>query len=155
MNKYKSDKSILTILSVISIIMLFCIIYLINNYLYYISARINISEHILKIAALILIIAYVTFAFVILPLWHRSLKYFISDKEIVIHSGVVIENSIHVKMSSIQYTTAVKCPFSNKINFNILLLSLCNKRLALMFLSLHDMEEINKIIQSQLNVGGE
>ena len=144
--KYYSDKTSLKILSVINTLIMICIITVIKYLLYYISENFSAFETAAEIVAAILIIAYAFFSFVILPLWHRSLCYTILADEMILRSGVIFKNSIHVKISAIQYTTVVKCPVSSKINFNFLLMHVYGGRLVLMFLSLQNLAEINKII---------
>ena len=147
MKKYKTDKYVYIFLFVISILVFICIIYKIIYYLYLILERFKVTEYIREVIAVILVTAYAAFAFVILPLWLHSLCFTVSSKEIMICSGVVVKRKIYIPLRNIQYTTMLGTPILGKINFNFLLIETYSGRIIMPFLSLHDMEEINKIIQ--------
>lgn len=150
MIKYKSDKNILKFLIVISILLLICIIIAIIYYLYFKIACYKDCKWIIRIVAFSLITTYAALAFVMLPMWYRSLCYFVSSEKIIIESGIFVKKRIYVRTDQIQYVTVIKCARLFKNNINILLINVYGKRIIIPFLSLHDMEEINKIIHSQL-----
>ncbi|MBP1548624.1 MAG: PH domain-containing protein [Oscillospiraceae bacterium] len=150
MIKYKSDKNALTLLIVINILIEICIISLTIYKLYIKKTYSNDYELLMHIAAYALIITYAIFAFVMLPLWFCSLRYFVSSEKIIIQSGVLVKKRIYVRTEAIQYIVVVKCPVVFKVNINIILINVFGNRINLPFLSLHDVEEISKIIQFKL-----
>lgn len=163
MKKYYADKTSLKFLQVIIMLMIICIIIGLKYLLYYferrysdyyLSTRFTVSEVIIWILIAALITGYVVFLFIILPMWYRSVSYAIGPDEIIISSGVIFRNTTYVKIASVQYTATVKCPLSAYTSFNFLLINAYGGRLALMFLSLSSLEEIDKKIQLYLRDRG-
>ncbi len=147
MKKYKADKYVYIFLFVISILVFICIISNIIYYLYLMLEHFKVTEYIREVIVFVLVTAYAAFVFVILPLWLHSLCFTVSSKEIMICSGVVVKRKIYIPLRNIQYTTMLGSTILSKINFNFLLIETYSGRIIMPFLSLHDMEEINKIIQ--------
>jgi len=154
LKQYYSDKRTLNILNVINILLFICIIIGLIYKMYSIKELFRVTELIVEIVVFTLITAYAILAFVMLPIWYRSLCYCVSSEEIIIYSGVIVKRTTYIKTDLIQYTTVVKSPACFGANFNFLLMNVCGKRLVMKFLSLQDMEEINKIIQSKLESKG-
>ena len=150
MVEYKTDKSVLNILIVINIFIEICIILNVIYEKYIKMTYLDGYEMIMRAAAIALIITYAVFAFVMLPLWYCSLDYFVASREIIIQSGIFVKKRIYVRTDAIQYIVLVKCPLMFKTNINIILMNVYGERIKMPFLSLHDMEEISKIIQLQL-----
>ena len=161
MKKYYADKRSLNFLRVVTFIIIICIIYAIKYLLYYIERRYPelftesaVPDVIVWIIVAALITGYVVFLFIILPMWYRSVDYTVTADEIIISSGVIFKNTTYVKISSVQYTAAVKCPLSEHTSFNFLLINAYGGRIAMAFLSCKEMEEINRKIQSYLRDRG-
>ena len=161
MKKYKSDNSSIKFLRVFIIVIIICIIIAIKYLLYYIersdkyfTIESNAPEIIGWIFIAALITAYVVFLFIILPMWYRSVYYVITPDEIIIKSGAIFKNTTYIKISTVQYISTVKCPLSEYTSFNFLLINAYGGRLAMMFLSVSDLEEISKKIQSYLRDRG-
>lgn len=149
-NNYYMDKQIIRILFVINLILYICITSVLIYKLYYKSTLNNTIISVVRISGIGLITAYTIMTFIILPLRHSSMCYSVSPEKIIIHSGVIIKKKICVKTSAIQYITIVRCPISDRINFNFLLMNVYGKTLNLKFLSLNDMEKIVNILQPVL-----
>ncbi len=164
MKKYYADKRSLKFLRAATLLIIACIIIALKYLLYYLEEhfpdyfsipQITVPEIIIWAVIILLVTAYVIFLMIILPLWYRSVSYTVSAEEIVIRSGIFIKNTSCIKMSAVQYTTAVCMPLSKYTSFNFLFINAYGGRLVCTFLSSSDMEEIAKIIrQSLVSRGG-
>ncbi len=163
MKKYYADRKSLNFLRVFTFLLIICIIIALKYLLYFLEARypdyfalakITVPEIIIWIFIALLVTAYVIFLMIILPLWYRSVSYTVSADEIVLRSGIFINGTTYVKMSSVQYMTTISTPFSRYTSFNFLLINAYGGRLVMMFLSHSDMEEIYKKVQSYLSSRG-
>ena len=159
MKKYYSDKRSLKFLRVTTFILIICIIIGLKYLLYYLEShfpayfdipKVTVPEIIIWAFIILLVTAYVIFLLIILPLWYRSVSYTLSEEGIPIQSGIFFKNITYVKMSSVQYTTAISMPFSKYTSFNFLLISAYGGRLICFFLSQTDVEEISKKIKQYL-----
>lgn len=163
MKKYYADKKSLKFLRVVTFIIIAAIIIGLKYLLDYLQERfpayfsipkITIPEIIIWAIVILLLTAYVIFLLIILPLWYKSVSYGVSSDEIIIRSGIFVKNTCYIKMSSVQYTTAVSMPFSKYTSFNFLIISAYGGRLVCSFLSLSDMAEISRKIQQALSDRG-
>ena len=163
MKKYYADKRSLKFLRVMTFLLIICIIIGLKYLLYYLEShfpqyfdipRITVPEIIIWAFIILLVTAYVIFLLIILPLWYRSVSYTLSDDEITIRSGIFFKNITFIKMSSVQYTTAISMPFSKYTSFNFLLISAYGGRLVCFFLSSSDIEEISRKIRQYLGSRG-
>lgn len=159
MKKYYADKKSLKFLRVTTFLLISGIIIALKYLLDYLEERfpdyfslprITVPEIIIWAVVAALVIAYVLFLLIILPLWYRTVSYTVSSDEIVIKSGLFVKNTVYVKMSSIQYTTSISMPLSEYTSFNFLLISAYGGRLICFFLSASDLAEINRKIQQAL-----
>lgn len=147
MVKYYADKELIKFLSVINVIVLYCIIILIIYQEYYRNIENVLPESIPVTTVFALVIVYALLAFVMLPIWYRSLNYSVSPEEIIIQSGVISKAVTYLKTSEIKYVTTVKCRILPKINLNFLLMDVYGKKHIMKFLSTENLEEIVKIIR--------
>ncbi len=154
MKKYKLDNQAIKLLNVILFILTICIMFFVKYVQYTKIGEIRYIPIIANAVILALCITYAIIAFIILPLWFRSVCYTVTQDEIIIKSGVLLRRTVYVKISAVQYLTAVKGPLSGHINLNFLLINAYGGRLYLMFLSSKDMEEIYKRINSYLKDRG-
>lgn len=163
MKKYYADYRSLNFLRVVTLLLTGGIIFALKYLLYYLESRFpdrfdlpgfTIPEIIVWSVIILLVTAYVAFLMIILPLWYRSVCYMVSDDELVLRSGLFFKNTAYVKMSSVQYTTAVAMPFSKYTSFNFLFINAYGGRLVCCFLSSSDMEDINKKIRRALSSRG-
>lgn len=159
MKKYYADKKSLKFLRATTFLIIACIIIALKYLLYYLEEhfpayfslpKITVPEIIIWAVIILLVTAYVVFLMIILPLWYRSVSYSVSAEEIVIRSGIFVKNTSCIKMSAVQYTTAVSMPLSKYTSFNFLFINAYGGRLVCPFLSSLDMEEIAKKIQQSL-----
>ncbi|MBQ5317763.1 MAG: PH domain-containing protein [Oscillospiraceae bacterium] len=154
MKKYYADNNSIKFLRVFSAMIIICIIIAIYYNLYYINGDSKIIRIIGLTMIVALITAYVVMMLIILPMWYKSVSYTVAADEIIIRSGVAFKNTTYIKISSIQYTATIKCPFSDKTSFNFLLINAYGGRAMLLFLSSKSLEEINKKIQTYLRERG-
>ena len=163
MKKYYADKKSLKFLRVMTFFIISGIIIALKYLLDYLEERfpdyfslpqITVPEIIIWAVVILLVTAYVVFLMIILPLWYRSVSYSVSADEIILKSGIFVKNTCYIKMSSVQYTTAISMPFSQYTSFNFLLISAYGGRLICFFLSHSDMAEITKKIQQSLSTRG-
>ncbi len=163
MKKYYADKKSLKFLRVMTFLIISGIIIALNYLLEYLENRfpdyfsipkVTIPEIIIWAIVILLLTAYVIFLMIILPLWYRSVSYEVSSDEVIIKSGIFVKNTCYIKMSSIQYTTAISMPLARYTSFNFLLISAYGGRLICFFLSSSDMAEISRKIQQALSSRG-
>lgn len=89
-----------------------------------------------------LIILYAVFALILLPLWHRSLKYVINDKEIISCSGILARSYRITRLSAVQHAQRISLPLSKLTGFNFISVNALGGRAFMMFLSEKDCREI-------------
>ena len=163
MKKYYADKKSLKFLRVTTFFIISGIIIGLKYLLDYLEIRfpdyfslpkITVPEIIIWAVVILLVTAYVVFLMIILPLWYRSVSYSVSSDEIIMKSGIFVKNTCYIKMSAVQYTTAISMPFSQYTSFNFLLISAYGGRLICSFLSSSDVAEITKKIQQALSSRG-
>ncbi len=163
MKKYYADKNSLKFLRVMTFLIISGIIIALNYLLEYLENRfpdyfslpkVTVPEIIIWAVVILLLTAYVVFLMIILPLWYRSVSYTVSSDEIIIKSGIFVKNTCYIKMSSVQYTTAISMPFAQYTSFNFLIISAYGGRLVCFFLSSSDMAEISRKIQQALSSRG-
>jgi len=134
MRHYRPDRRGLTALRILLLVLSSAIIITIN---YFVPSR--------EVAIVIdiLVAAVVLAAMLIyLPLYFSSLKYTVTDTEIISDSGVILHFHQSVKINSIQYTAVVSSPFSRFTGLNFLLLFVYGGQMNLMFMRYEDMLEI-------------
>ena len=102
-----------------------------------------------KITLLILgtiIVSLCTFImFIYLPLYFSSLKYIVTDTEIIRTGGVFIKVHQSVLFSSIQYVAVIKSFLSGYTCLNFIIFFVFGGRFRLMFLSRNDTDEILRL----------
>lgn len=159
MKKYYADRKSLKFLRAATFLLIACIIIVLKYLLIYLEGRfpdyfalpkISVPEIIAWALVILLVTAYVIFLMIILPLWYRSVSYMVSSEEIIIRSGVFVRNTVCIKTSAVQYTTAVSLPLAKYTGFNFLFINAYGGRLLCYFLSSADMEEIDKKIRQAI-----
>ncbi len=81
-------------------------------------------------------------SFVYYPLLFRSMKYIVTDTEIIRSSGVFIKTHQSIRFSAVQYTAAVSTPFSKYTGLNFIVFFVYGGQERLLFLKWTDAEEI-------------
>ena len=91
---------------------------------------------------IVVIIFAVAVMFVYLPLYFASLSYEMTDEKIIRHSGVFMKVHQSVRYSTVQYSTVVSTPFSDKTGLNFVILFVYGGSLRLLFLKKEDAMKI-------------
>ncbi len=155
MKKYYADTKSLNILRVITFILLIVITIGLKYLLYrlqlmypdYFNVEKNtVTEIIIWVLIGLVIAVYVLFILIFLPLWYNSVKYYVSDTDLISVSGVFFKNTQYMKLSAIQYVTTISAPLSKYTSFNFLVMSAHGGRMMFMFLSQLDLNEISDFI---------
>lgn len=157
MKKYYADKRSLNILRVI----LFVILIVINialKYLLYIlemrypeyfaQAKSTVPEIIIWGIMIAIVVIYVLYILIYLPILYNSINYFIGKNDISSVSGVFFKTKRYMKMTSIQYVTKITTPLSKYTGLNFLVISAHGGRILFTFLSKSDAEEISSYIMN-------
>ena len=139
MKDYYPDKHCLLTLKLL-IILAFMIIWFVTGI--FIPEKFSIAVTIIRIAAGV--IGFII-GFIYYPFFFRTVKYTLSETEIIRTSGVFIKIYQSVQYSSIQYTTIISSPFSKISGFNFVVFFVFGGQLRLLFLARDDAEEIMKL----------
>lgn len=99
-------------------------------------------EIIVTIVRAAVVIIGVLLSFVYCPLLFRSLKYTVTDTEIIRSGGVFIKKHQSVRYSSVQYITSAKSILSRYTGLNFIVFFVYGGQLRLLFLSRDDTDEI-------------
>lgn len=103
------------------------------------------SKSTLLILGTIIVSLCIFIMFIYLPLYFSSLKYIVTDTEIIRTGGVFIKVHQSVLFSSIQYVTVIKTFLSGYTGFNFIIFFVFGGRFRLMFLSRNDIDEILRL----------
>lgn len=140
MKRFYPDNNSLTVLRMIITIFILTIIAVMK---YYIP-----SVRFVIITGIILAAIGFIIMFVYLPIYFSSIKYIVTDSEIIRICGVFIKTHQTVRFSSIQYTTIIRTPFSKYTGLNIIIFFVFGGQLRLTFINYDDMFEILKLTGS-------
>lgn len=99
-------------------------------------------EMIVKTVRIATVVIGVLLSFIYCPLLFMSLKYTVTDTEIIRSGGVFIKKYQTVRYSSVQYITYAKSFLSQYTGLNFIVLFVYGGQLRLLFLSRDDAEEI-------------
>lgn len=157
MKKYYADKRSLNILRVITFILLIviniCLKYLLYMLEmrypeYFAQAKSTIPEIIIWGIMIAVIIIYVLYILIYLPVLYNSINYYVGKNDIASISGVLFKSKRYMKMSSIQYVTKITTPLSKYTGLNFIVISAHGGRMAFTFLSKSDADEITSYIMN-------
>ncbi|MBR6623533.1 MAG: PH domain-containing protein [Ruminococcus sp.] len=116
------------------------------GFILYLTAKHYIhSKSTLLILGTIIVSLCICIMFIYLPLYFSSLKYIVTDTEIIRTGGVFIKVHQSVLFSSIQYVTVVKTFLSGYTGLNFIIFFVFGGRFRLMFLSRNDIDEILRL----------
>ncbi|MCM1578983.1 MAG: PH domain-containing protein [Ruminococcus sp.] len=90
---------------------------------------------------------------ILLPMWYKSFRYTVSDKEIISSSGIFSRTFRIMKLSAVQHVSRISLPFSEITCFNFVSVNALGGRLVMMFLSDKDCKEIMKMFGSSTALG--
>ncbi|MBQ5332070.1 MAG: PH domain-containing protein [Oscillospiraceae bacterium] len=101
------------------------------------------------ISALMIIAAavYVVFIVILLPMWYKSLRYVINEREIISYSGIFSRTYRIMKLSSVQHAVRVSAPLSGYTGFNFIILKALGGNMPILFLSDKDCGEILELFR--------
>jgi len=105
------------------------------NYFITVRVLIILIDMIIGAGAFFMMFAY-------LPLFLKSVRYSITDTEIIKSSGVIIRVHQSVQYSSIQYVNVITTPFSQYTGLNFIICFVYGGKLRLLFLNHTDAKEI-------------
>lgn len=149
------DRRSLNILRVLAFILLFVIGIALKYVLYiaemkfpeYFVSGINAVEIVIWCIAGIFALIYILYILIILPLWYNNARYYVTDRDVIARTGVLVKNKQYMKLSAIQYTTRISAPLGRKSGFNFIIFNGYGGRLIFTFLSKSDADEITRLIQ--------
>lgn len=141
MKNYLPDKNCLVTLR---IIITFISLILLIAVRYFITAKILVIliSTIIGAAAFFIMFAY-------LPLFIKSIRYTVTENEIIKSSGVIMRFHQSVHYSSIQYTNIITTPFSQYTGLNFIVCFVYGGQLRLLFLNHRDAREILKLMERE------
>ncbi len=159
MKKYGADRKSLNFLRVIIFILL-VIIAIAMKYLlyrlelaypdYFASEQNTVPEIVIWSLVALAAAIYILYIVMFLPVWYNSVKYFIGNGEIISSSGVFFKSTSYMRLDAVQYVTLISAPLSKYTGFSFIILSAHGGRMALLFLSAEDAEEISGFIGGEI-----
>ncbi len=141
MKNYLPDKNCLVTLR---IIITFISLILLIAVRYFITAKILVIliSTIIGAAAFFIMFAY-------LPLFIKSIRYTVTENEVIKSSGVIMRFHQSVHYSSIQYTNIITTPFSQYTGLNFIICFVYGGQLRLLFLNHKDAREILELMERE------
>ncbi len=141
MKNYLPDKNCLMTLRVIVTFISFILLIAVR---YFITVKILVIliSTIIGAAAFFIMFAY-------LPLFMKSIRYTVTETEIIKSSGVIMRFHQSVHYSSIQYTNIITTPFSQYTGLNFIVCFVYGGQLRLLFLNHRDAREILKFVERE------
>lgn len=134
MNNFKPERNALTTLRILILLISAVLVGVVRIYV-----PIDI---IVIIFAVFVILTDIFMIFVYLPIYFSSLSYEMTDEKIIRHSGVFMKVHQSVRYSTVQYSTVVNTPFSDKTGMNFVILFVYGGSLRLLFLNKDNAMEI-------------
>ena len=103
------------------------------------------------ISALMIIFAaiYVVFIVILLPMWYKSIRYVITDDEIISYTGIFTRTYRIMKISSVQHAVRVSLPLSKYTGFNFIFLNALGSNMPILFLSDKDCVDILELFRKK------
>ncbi|MGN0552991.1 MAG: PH domain-containing protein [Oscillospiraceae bacterium] len=159
MKKYYADRNSLNILRVLTLILLIVIGIALKYALYILEKQYpdyfaiegnTVAELIIWSLMILFAAIYIVYILIILPLWYNNARYYVTDKDIIARTGVLVKNVQYMKLSAVQYTTKISAPLGRRSGFNFIIFNGYGGRLIFTFLSQKDSEEIVKIVRQNI-----
>ena len=159
---YCSDPRGRKFLSTFAFLMTLVVIFLLNVLRLYVAEKFpqylpdmsrvkSLPERVILGIMLALLIIYVIFIVILLPMWYKSIKYTVTDKEIISRTGLFSRTYRIMKLSAVQHAALVTMPLSGFTCFNFISIGALGGNLMLMFLSRKDCSEIMDILGAVLD----
>lgn len=158
MKKYYADRKSLNLLRVLTFVLLIVIVIGLKYLLYrlelafpdYFGRKENTVPEIVIWSLMGLVAAiYILYILIFLPLWYNSVKYFVTDTDIISISGVFFKSTHYMKLTAVQYATLVSAPLAKYSGFNFIIFSAHGGIMTFMFLSHEDAEEIMRVVNKR------
>ena len=134
MNNFKPERNALTTLRIFILLISVVLVGVVRIY-------IPIDIIVIMFAVFVILID-IFMILVYLPIYFSSLSYEMTDEKIIRHSGVFMKVHQSVRYSTVQYSTVVSTPFSDKTGMNFVILFVYGGSLRLLFLNKDDAMEI-------------
>lgn len=159
MKRYYADRNSLNVLRVISLILLIVIGIVLKYVLYILEERFpdyfaikenTVAEIIIWSLMALFAVIYILYILIFLPLWYNNARYYVTDKDIVARTGVLVKNVQYMKLSAVQYTTKISAPFSRHSGFNFIVFNGYGGRMMFTFLSQTDSDEITSYVRQNI-----
>lgn len=106
-----------------------------------------LPQEVIAVIMIAVAVLYVLFIIILLPMWYRSFKYVINDKEIISCSGIFSRTFRIMKLSAVQHVSRISLPLSEITCFNFISVNALGGRLYFMFLSGRDCTELMKFFR--------
>lgn len=151
MKKYYADRRSLNILRVITFILLIVIAIGLKYLLYRLELMFpeyfkteesTVPEIVIWTVMALAAAIYILYILIFLPLWYNSVKYCITDTDLISVSGVFFKSTHYMKISAVQYATLISAPLAKHSGFNFIVFSAHGGRMTFIFISQKDAEEI-------------
>lgn len=159
MKKYYADRNSLNLLRIITFVLLVVIAIGLRYLLYrlelmfpdYFAVQKNtVTEIVIWSVMIVAAVIYILYILIFLPLWYSSIKYYVTDTDLISVSGVLFKSTHYMKLSAIQYITLISAPLARLSGFNFLVFNAHGGRMAFTFLSQSDAEEIASLIEKNM-----
>ena len=145
MKKYYADRKSLNIFRVILLI----IVAALDGLAYYFL--LPIFPLAARIVIILITTIYAFAAWIILPLWYRSVAYLVSSDTIVVKSGFITQSSHIMRVSAAQHVVLVTTPFSKYTGMNFITVNALGGFVVMLFLSRSDAVEIYNFLFNCIN----
>lgn len=151
MKKYYADRRSLNILRAITFILLIVISIGLKYLLYRLELMFpdyfktvenTVPEIVIRIVMALFASVYILYIIIFLPLWYNSVRYCVTDTDLISVSGVFFKSTHYMKISAVQYATLISAPLAKHSGFNFIVFSAHGGRMTFIFLSQKDAEEI-------------
>jgi membrane protein YdbS with pleckstrin-like domain len=86
----------------------------------------------------------------VIPLYYSKTCYYVSCEEIVKQSGFVVSSRQLMRVSAVQYITELTFPLSQYTGTNFLILNALGGKMALLYLSKKDADEITALLSASI-----
>lgn len=112
-----------------------------------------LPQEVIAVIMIIVAVLYVVFIIILLPMWYKSFKYVVNDREIVSCSGIFSRTFRIMKLSAVQHVSRISLPFSDITCFNFVSVNALGGRLVFMFLSTKDCTELMNMFRGTSPAG--
>ncbi|MDE6035051.1 MAG: PH domain-containing protein [Ruminococcus sp.] len=134
MKNYLPDRNCLFSMRII-ITIISAILILAVKYFFTVDILVMLISTIIGAGAFFVMFAY-------LPMFISSIKYTLTDSEIITSGGVIMQIHKSVKYRSIQYTNVITTPFSQYTGLNFIICFVYGGQIRMLFLNHADAKEI-------------